>query len=255
MNSNNSYINFKFRHFATFALTVFCILFLLAPTVAATDMGQVCDVLSTGRINVSGSIKTITVSAPEGKLISGYCVKAGSINQGFGPEYYRTVPVKTVTISHSSGKDISHYSLRYVDDTTTTSSSTITSSTSSTSSTSITSTSISSTSTTTTSTTSTTTSIIGTIPTTFVPVTITTIPVTTVTTSIPTTTVPEPTTSSKTTINITTTSIIDDNNSAVRVGVNELAETGNNIFVYVIIGYVFMLLGLAVFYIKNTKNG
>lgn len=59
--------------------------------------------------------KSITVTAPEGKLISGYCVKAGSIKQGNGP-FYDTVdpPSKSETISHPSGKDISHYTVTYV---------------------------------------------------------------------------------------------------------------------------------------------
>lgn len=60
--------------------------------------------------------KSITITAPEGKLISAYCVKAGSIKQGNGPEYVTlTPPQESVTISHSSGKDISHYTVTYVD--------------------------------------------------------------------------------------------------------------------------------------------
>jgi hypothetical protein len=65
------------------------------------------------------STESLVITAPEGKLISGYCVKAGSIHQGNGPEYVTVnPPAKTVTISHSSGKDISHYTVTYVDDTT-----------------------------------------------------------------------------------------------------------------------------------------
>jgi LPXTG-motif cell wall-anchored protein len=60
---------------------------------------------------------SITVTAPEGKLISGYCVKAGSLNQGDGPVYVVVdPPAKTVTITHPSGKDISHYVVTYVDE-------------------------------------------------------------------------------------------------------------------------------------------
>ena len=66
---------------------------------------------------MSGSNASLTLTAPEGKLISGYCVKAGSANQGLGPEFYTVdPPAKSVTISHSSGKDISHYSLTFVDE-------------------------------------------------------------------------------------------------------------------------------------------
>ncbi|WP_350347087.1 hypothetical protein ABIQ69_10605 [Agromyces sp. G08B096] len=77
---------------------------------------KVCDPLDTGHLtDATGATHTIT--APEGKLIAEVCVKAGSIKQGQGPEY-TTIdpPSKTVTISHSSKKDISHYSVRYVDD-------------------------------------------------------------------------------------------------------------------------------------------
>ncbi len=78
---------------------------------------QVCPEGDSGKIDVSGSQASITVTAPEGKLISGYCVKAGSANQGLGPESYTVdPPAKTVTITHSSGKDISHYSLTFVDE-------------------------------------------------------------------------------------------------------------------------------------------
>ncbi len=87
-------------------------------------------------ITPQNGTKSITVTAPEGKLISGYCVKAGSIQQGNGPSYVSfDPPVEQVTITHPSGKDISHYIVFYVDRTTTTSSSTTTTSTTSTTST------------------------------------------------------------------------------------------------------------------------
>jgi hypothetical protein len=79
--------------------------------------GQVCPAGDSGKIDVSGDHTSLTLTAPDGKLISGYCVKAGSANQGLGPEFVTVdPPQKTVTITHSSGKDISHYSLSYVDD-------------------------------------------------------------------------------------------------------------------------------------------
>lgn len=78
--------------------------------------GQVCPPGDSGKIDVNSGA-SITVTAPDGKLISGYCVKAGSANQGLGPEFVTVdPPQKTVTITHSSGKDVSHYSLTYVDE-------------------------------------------------------------------------------------------------------------------------------------------
>ena len=79
---------------------------------------QVCPEGDSGKIDVSGSNASVTVTAPEGKLISGYCVKAGSANQELGPEFHTVdPPATTVTITHSSGKDISHYSLTFVEET------------------------------------------------------------------------------------------------------------------------------------------
>lgn len=66
----------------------------------------------------------ITVTAPDGWEITDVCVKAGSVNQGDGPEFIHYDPAQTtVTFSHSSGKAVSHYALikRLVTTTTTTS--------------------------------------------------------------------------------------------------------------------------------------
>ena len=82
----------------------------VAPAVSAG--GQVCSAGTSGKIDVSGDHKTLTITAPDGLVITGYCVKAGSVKQGLGPEYYVVdPPAASVVISHSSGKDISHYSV------------------------------------------------------------------------------------------------------------------------------------------------
>lgn len=61
----------------------------------------------------------IPVTAPAGKLISGYCVKSGSIKQDLGPEYvYFDPPVPSVTITYTKSpteKEISHYIVFYVE--------------------------------------------------------------------------------------------------------------------------------------------
>lgn len=95
---------------------------LVAPSAADNDNEGVCE--GTHIAPPDETTKSITVTAPEGQLISGYCVKAGSIKQGDGPEYIViNPPAESVTITHSSGKDISHYTVTYVpvpDDSTTT---------------------------------------------------------------------------------------------------------------------------------------
>jgi hypothetical protein len=71
-----------------------------------------------GHITPTNGTKSITLTAPDGKVILEYCVKAGSIQQGDGPEgetFEVEQSVKSLTIKHSSGKDISHYTVRYGD--------------------------------------------------------------------------------------------------------------------------------------------
>ena len=82
--------------------------------VSAETNDGVCLPLDSGKIDVTGEVETLTVSAPAGKLIVGFCVKAGSVRQGDGPEYIRLrEPAAEVAISHTSGKAISHYSLSF----------------------------------------------------------------------------------------------------------------------------------------------
>jgi hypothetical protein len=84
------------------------------PTPSAPAQEGVCDGLDSGKIDVSGSETSLEISAPEGNVITEYCVKAGSIQQGDGPEYVQVEPpTQTVVIMHSTGKDISHYSFSY----------------------------------------------------------------------------------------------------------------------------------------------
>tara|TARA_R110002124_G_scaffold163088_6_gene330420 strand:- start:530 stop:1192 length:663 start_codon:yes stop_codon:yes gene_type:complete len=85
------------------------------PAQATPNHSGVCAPLDSGKTDVAGNHQTVIVDAPEGFLISGYCVKAGSTKQGLGPESFTlSDPVSSLTIAHSSGKDISHYSLSYV---------------------------------------------------------------------------------------------------------------------------------------------
>ncbi|MDF0514837.1 hypothetical protein PX701_14490 [Agromyces sp. H3Y2-19a] len=71
----------------------------------------------TDKIDTTGDPKTVTVTAPDGKLIDYYCVKAGSVKNGNGPQIIDVEPpAKTVTITYPGGKAISHYSVHYVDE-------------------------------------------------------------------------------------------------------------------------------------------
>jgi hypothetical protein len=85
------------------------------PANAETD--QVCGPLTSGKIDTSGDPATVTVTLSDadiaaGKVITGYCVKAGSAQQADGGPVYVTLdpPVTTITFGHPTGKDVSHYS-------------------------------------------------------------------------------------------------------------------------------------------------
>lgn len=72
--------------------------------------GRVCEPRTE---QVQADTPAVPVTAPEGQVITGWCVKAGSANQGLGlEEVVLPAPVTAATITHSSGKDVSHYVLR-----------------------------------------------------------------------------------------------------------------------------------------------
>jgi len=75
----------------------------------------VCPNLDTGHLS-AGNQTSVTITAPEGKVIVQVCVKAGSVEQGDSPEFTNLNPgVTQTTISHTSGKEISHYSVKFAD--------------------------------------------------------------------------------------------------------------------------------------------
>ena len=238
-----------------FIVGIFAIVMAMFSGVSsAKTLDSVCAGLSSGKIDVSGSYKTLTVTAPEGKLISRYCVKAGSVNQDLGPEYVDVnPPSESVIISHSSGKDISHYSIEYVNTPTTT-----TSSTSSTTSSTTTSTTTSSTTTTTepitttteptttTSSTSSTTSTTQPVTTTSTSTsTSTTLPVTT------TTVVPTTTTIPTTTINVTTT---EPAPTIMYQTIDRLASTGSDVYILAGIGLLMISVGALALILDKKSN-
>lgn len=183
---------------------------------SAANEGQVCDGLSSGKVDVSGSHTTVTVTAPDGFLIDEYCVKAGSINQGLGPVYVQVDPPQaSVTFGYPDGKDISHWSVHWipVETTTTTSGpSTTTSSPSSTSSTTAT---------------------------TAPPSSTTSTPSTTTTVSSPSTTSPEETTT-PTTVFLGTASRL----ARPTAGISELPFTGGHAWDLALLGMLVLVAGV-----------
>lgn len=82
-----------------------------APALATPPADLVCPSLDSGKIDTTGDPATVTVTAPEGKLISGYCVKAG-------PGFEMIVvdpPLAQVVVDHPTKDSVSHYSLSYVE--------------------------------------------------------------------------------------------------------------------------------------------
>ncbi|GER23987.1 hypothetical protein NCCP1664_24820 [Zafaria cholistanensis] len=96
---------------AALAVAGLAVLGSAAPVSAAPPANQLCPALSSGKIDVSGVKKSVTIVAPKGMVITKVCVKAGSAVQGLGTKLTSYDPgVAKVTVSHFSGKGISHYS-------------------------------------------------------------------------------------------------------------------------------------------------
>jgi hypothetical protein len=72
----------------------------------------ICPANDSGKIDTSDDPQSVTVTAPEGFLIGGYCVKGGLVTD----EVTLETPQESVTISVSNGKAVSHYSVWYVED-------------------------------------------------------------------------------------------------------------------------------------------
>lgn len=111
---------------ATMLSLVFFIVTLAEAQVANTckDLGFP-DNLETDTSGVWGSVAfdntedTLTLVVNDGYEVT-LCVKAGSINQGNGPESVGPFSAGTHIVGHTSGKDLSHYGLTFQTVTTTT---------------------------------------------------------------------------------------------------------------------------------------
>jgi LPXTG-motif cell wall-anchored protein len=113
----------RLRFGAVASLLVAAGALLLAPAVNSQTVtaaypagdGDVCAALDSGKIDTTGDPSSVTYPAPDGYLVEGYCVKAGSVHQGYGPVYVSVdPPQKTVTITYPDKDSISHYSVDLV---------------------------------------------------------------------------------------------------------------------------------------------
>ena len=85
----------------------------LVLTAAAGPQG-VCAGLDSGRVNVQGNQTSITVQATSGRLIAGYCFKAGN---RAGPQVVQVSPPRAVVTIDGGGRNLVHYSLDFEDST------------------------------------------------------------------------------------------------------------------------------------------
>lgn len=103
------------RHVLVPALSVVLLCGAAAVPPGGGAGARVCPELDTGRIDTTGDPLTVTVTAPEGYALGEVCVKAGSAQQGNGPELLVPDPGTTsLIVGHSSGKAVSHWSARFV---------------------------------------------------------------------------------------------------------------------------------------------
>lgn len=168
------------------------------PVLATPPDDNVCTALDSGKIDTTGDPMTVTITADPGYLITGFCVKAGSVIQGDGPVYIAVDPPrKTVTFDYKGGaKAISHFSWsQSPEEVTTTTTTTTTVPDTTTTTTTEPTTTTTTLPVTTTTTVPVTTTTLGTTTTTTLPVTTTTAAVTTTTAGDTTTTAGETTTS------------------------------------------------------------
>lgn len=77
---------------------------VICPSYADSEFG------GTSKIDTTGDPQTVTVEAPDGLLIGGYCVKGGLVTDFVTLDE----PVAVLTIAVSNGKAVSHYSVFYV---------------------------------------------------------------------------------------------------------------------------------------------
>lgn len=222
------------------ALTVFFLGLFLGLGLGIANASDVCAPLDSGKIDTVGDPLSVTVSAPEGYLIDGYCVKAGSSKQGLGPVYVDVDPPQaTITITYPDGKAVSHYALSYTEvppSSTTTTSTTTTTEPPTTTSTSTTTTTVSPTSTSTT-----------TVP----EVTTTTVDPSTTTTS---TTLAGTTTTTEPPGQSTTTTIPTSSTSSPPDTPTELPRTGAPLGLFAAAGLATLVLGALTLYASRQDQ-
>lgn len=86
----------------------------LASPAQAAAVGN-CPDLDSGRVVVPGNQDQITVTAPAGKTIVGYCLKSAGLRGTTGAPYQVVLdsPATSVVLTHRDGGNLTHYSLLY----------------------------------------------------------------------------------------------------------------------------------------------
>ncbi len=95
---------------ATLAIALGVSVVALPLAAAADQPGFICEELDSGKIDTTGDPATVTVTAPAGFLIDGYCVKAGTTKHFIAVD----PPAAVVVVDHPIKDSVSHYSLSYV---------------------------------------------------------------------------------------------------------------------------------------------
>ena len=97
------------KKFAPLVVVIVAFAVMVTPTAFAGKADN-CVVLDSGRITPPAGTVSVTVTAPEGFLISDYCVKSGNVKSGGGAVNVNNEDAATVTIRYPGGKTIGHYS-------------------------------------------------------------------------------------------------------------------------------------------------
>ena len=103
------------KKFAPLVVAIVALAVMVTPTAFAAGKAENCAVLDSGRITPPAGTASVTVTAPDGFLISDYCVKSGNVKSGGGAVNVNNADAETVTFVYPGGKKIGHYSYSLVE--------------------------------------------------------------------------------------------------------------------------------------------